>query len=192
MFTGIVETRAEILKMEENAIEIARPKIFENLKIGQSIATNGACLSIVEFDSRKMRFEILNETFARTNLQNAKFVNLERALRADARFEGHCVLGHVDGVLKFLQKKGERFRFQKPQNFAKYFVEKGSIALDGVSLTIAKNAADFFEVAIIPQTLTKTNFEFLRENDFVNFECDILAKYFLQSLQKKFCNLEKL
>ena len=180
MFTGIVEIYEKVLKIGENFLEINRPKIFEKLKIGQSISINGACLSIVNFDTKKMRFEIMKETFARTNLKNSKFVNLERAMMINSRFEGHCVLGHVDGFLKFLEKKGEKFSFQKPRKFEKFFVEKGSISLNGISLTIANDLEKYFEVGIIPQTLEKTNFQFLQKNDLVNFECDVLAKYFLK------------
>ena len=181
MFTGIVETFVPVLSREKNILKIARPAEFKNLKIGQSIAVSGACLSILKFENDSISFEILDETFARTNLKSAEFVNLERALPVDGRFEGHVVSGHVDGVLKFLRKSGEKFFFEMSRGFEKFFIEKGSISLNGVSLTIAAENEKEFCICLISQTLGKTNLGKLKPGDAVNFEIDFLAKLFLKN-----------
>lgn len=180
MFTGIIETTAKLLDKNLNQIIIEKPKIFTDIKIGQSISVNGACLTVTKTDSNKIQFDVVPETFMRTNLGKAKIVNLERAMPANGRFEGHIVQGHVDGKIKLLKKikegKGERFVFEKPLEKDQYFVQKGSITLNGISLTIAKDNKDTFEVAIIPHTLNETNFAEIQEQDEINFECDIIAK----------------
>ena len=178
MFTGIEEKTAKVLKNSDNKLSIER--VFNELKIGQSIAVNGACLTITDFDNKQINFDVMDETFSRTNLKEAKIVNLDRALLANSRFEGHVVLGHIDGILEFLNQNGEIFTFKKPKNYDKYFVEKGSIALNGVSLTIAKDEKETFSVCLIPHTLNLTNLGNLRKGNMVNFECDIFAKLLLK------------
>ncbi len=191
MFTGIVEDKVRVINRSNTGIEIARPKIFSDLQKGQSIALNGACLTLIDFDQEKLKFDIVPETFRRTNLGSAEIVNVERALKADGRFEGHVVQGHIDGFLELLERKkegeGEFFTFKKPVEYAKYFTEKGSIALNGVSLTIAKEDQDTFGVALIPHTLEITNFGKMKTGDLINFECDIFAKL----LYKWHCDEQK-
>ncbi len=131
MFTGIIESTAEVLQISDSQIVIARPELFSKLSLGQSIAVNGACLSVVEFDKKSMKFDVVPETFSRTNLGKAKRVNLERAMPADGRFEGHIVLGHVDSQTKLLSRtkegNGERFVFTLPPEITPFAVEKGSV-----------------------------------------------------------------
>lgn len=180
MFTGIIETTAEVLERSETGIALSRPKDFEDVHIGQSIAVNGACLSVREFNAAALRFDVVPETFRRTNLAEAKHVNLERSLSASGRFEGHVVLGHVDAVATLLKRKtegdGEWFRFATPTNLAPYFVDKGSVSLNGISLTIAKCDHESFEIAIIPHTLELTNLSDLKAGAKVNVEADYFAK----------------
>lgn len=185
MFTGIIEEKTTVLEHLPAGIKVARPPSFRKLKIGQSIALNGACLTLTNFDDRSLLFDIVPETFAKTNLAVAKSVNLERALKVGGRFDGHIVQGHVDGTLRLLkrnqEKAGEIFVFEKPPAFAKFFVQKGSITLNGVSLTIAAEEEKTFSVAVIPHTLVLTNLGTLRVNEPVNFECDIMAKLLLKN-----------
>jgi riboflavin synthase len=182
MFTGIIETTAEVLERDDQLLIISRPKIFETLSEGQSIAVNGACLSVKAYDKQSIRFDVLSETFRCTNLGSTKQVNLERAMSANGRFEGHIVLGHVDETTKFLKKQkehsGVRYRFAIPNRLEKYIVPKGSIAINGISLTLATvdKQEKYFEIAIIPLTEEHTNFRDLEEGDLVNMEADYIWK----------------
>lgn len=180
MFTGIIENSAKLLKRTDTSITIKRPENFTKLTIGQSIANNGACLSVTKYDDTSISFDVVPESFARTNLASAELINLERAMTANGRFEGHIVLGHVDGVVELLKKKpegeGERLTFSAPDTLKPFLTEKGSITLNGVSLTIASVSEKNFDVAIIPQTLEKTNFHALKTGDMVNYEADYFAK----------------
>lgn len=182
MFTGIIESTAEVVEQNKESLIISRPRTFETLCKGQSIAVNGACLSVKQYNEETIRFDVLSETFRCTNLGSAKRVNLERAMRANGRFEGHIVLGHVDKTTKFLGREtehsGVRYRFAIPKTLEKYFVPKGSIAVNGISLTLATidKEAQFFEIAVIPLTEEHTNFEDLKEGDLVNIEADYVLK----------------
>ncbi|MCT4592041.1 MAG: riboflavin synthase [Candidatus Gracilibacteria bacterium] len=184
MFTGIIEAKVEVIERGNGILKISRPPIYKDLAYGQSIAINGACLTLARFDEDFLEFDVLDETFAKTNLGESKIANTERALKADGRFEGHVVQGHVDGVIKFLRKDGERHYFSKPEGFDQFFVYKGSISLNGVSLTIAEDLDDQFCVALIPHTLELSNLGDLEPEDGINFECDIFAKL-LYKWQKK-------
>lgn len=180
MFTGIIETTAKVTEQKDEKLILSRPKIFSELKKGQSIAVNGACLSVVDFDTETIRFDVVPETFAKTNLQKAKTVNMERAMTANGRFEGHVVLGHIDGTTEVIKRKkessGERFIFRIPGKLKQFFVQKGSICINGVSLTIANCNEETFEIALIPLTLKETNLGNLTQGDSVNIEADYFAK----------------
>ncbi len=176
MFTGITEETAKVLDFSENILSVARPLTFAELKIGQSIAVNGACLSVASYDDEKMSFFLAQETQRKTNLVEQKAVNLERAMTMNGRFEGHCVLGHVEGIATFFERKGENYFFHLPPELLLFCVEKGSIALNGVSLTIAEILEKGVRIAIIPLTAEKTNFSFFKAGDSVNVECDYFAK----------------
>jgi len=181
MFTGIIESTAEVLSRTQTGLTIARPQEFSELKMGQSIAVNGACLSVSAYNKDSISFDVVPETFARTNLGAVELVNLERALSVQGRFEGHIVSGHIDQVSKLLKREkelsGELFTFELPAALEKFLVEKGSITLNGISLTIAILTDDTFSIAIIPQTLEWTNLGLLEEGDAVNVEVDIMGKY---------------
>jgi riboflavin synthase len=180
MFTGIIEASANIMKRSGTGLLIERPKEFADLAIGQSIAVNGACLSIVDFDEQSMRFDVVPETFSRTNLGLSQKVNLERAMPANGRFEGHVVLGHVDGTGVLTEKKpegeGMRFTFAVPHGLEVFCVEKGSITINGISLTIASAKGKVIEIALIPHTLHLTNLGELNIGERVNLEVDYFAK----------------
>ena len=157
------------------------------LKKGQSVAVNGACLTVVARSGTKCDFEMIDETMERTalgGLARGDRVNIERSLRANARLEGHFVLGHVDGVGRIASVRQEpgqvRVAVRLPRRLARHVVEKGSIAVDGVSLTVAAAKGTTAEVCLIPHTVRTTNFASRQAGDAVNIETDILAKYALR------------
>ena len=194
MFTGIVEgigTVNKISKITKNrsAIEmtIDLGKQGKGLKIGQSVALNGVCLTATKISKSKCIFEMIEETTKKTDLGNLKVggvVNIERSLKAGDRLEGHFVLGHVDGVAiikKILKKPKEvQVYFEVPKNLAKYVVRKGSIAIDGISLTVVDIKKTLAYVSLIPHTIEITNFHTKKVGDKVNIETDILGKYILK------------
>ena len=194
MFTGIVEgigTVNKISKITKNrsAIEmtIDLGKQVKGLKIGQSVALNGVCLTATKISKSKCIFEMIEETTKKTDLGNLKVggvVNIERSLKAGDRLEGHFVLGHVDGVAiikKILKKPKEvQVYFEVPKTLAKYVVKKGSIAIDGISLTVVDIKKTLAYVSLIPHTIEITNFHSKKVGDKVNIETDILGKYILK------------
>jgi riboflavin synthase len=190
MFTGIVEEVGEIREVrpadEVVVFAVAGPRIAEGLAHGDSVAVNGCCLTVIDrrAEGGLFHLELVPETLKRTALGVARAghrVNLERALPAGGRLGGHIVQGHVDGVATLLSRApGERIdevRFSLPAELARYVVEKGSICVDGVSLTVAAVEADAFAVALIPTTLADTTLGAARPGDPVNLEVDIVAKY---------------
>ena len=188
MFTGLVETTTPLLAFAETAdgrsLELERPAAFDDLRLGDSIAVNGCCLTVARFDDRSLRFDLLAETLRRTNLgavEPGQRVNLERALTAHARLGGHFVQGHIDEAVEVLavEEVGADLglTFALPATFARYVVAKGSIAINGVSLTVADLDADRFRVWLIPVTRSETNLGELSVGDRVNLEFDLLAKY---------------
>ena len=194
MFTGIVEgigTVNKISKITKNrsAIEmtIDLGKQVKGLKIGQSVALNGVCLTATNISKSKCIFEMIEETTKKTDLGNLKVggvVNIERSLKVGDRLEGHFVLGHVDGVAiikKILKKPKEvQVYFEVPKNLAKYIVKKGSITIDGISLTVVDIKKTLAYVSLIPHTIEITNFHTKKVGDKVNIETDILGKYILK------------
>jgi len=194
MFTGIVEGIGTVNKISKNtknrsAIEmtIDLGKQVKGLKIGQSVALNGVCLTVTKLTKSKCLFEMIEETTKKTDLGNLKvggLVNIERSLKAGDRLEGHFVLGHVDGVgiIKKILKKPKEVQvyFKIPKNLAKYVVKKGSIAIDGISLTVVDIKKTLASVSLIPHTIEITNFHTKKVGDKVNIETDILGKYILK------------
>ncbi|WP_181782538.1 riboflavin synthase [Pseudonocardia pini] len=194
MFTGIVEEVGEIVDVRQSGevvvLTVRGPRVSGDAAHGDSIAVNGCCLTVADPDGAgpvqgdTFRLELVPETLKRTSLSGAAAggrVNLERALQAGGRFGGHIVQGHVDGVGTLLERTpGERsdeVRFGLPADLARYVVEKGSITVDGVSLTVAATDGDSFTVALIPTTLADTTLGLRRPGDPVNLEVDVLAKY---------------
>ena len=196
MFTGLVEEIGLCEDLQRSAgsarLLIQALGISCGVKIGDSISVNGCCLTAISTREGIMTFDLLDETLQRTNLQDlipGRKVNLERSLLADGRLGGHFVQGHVDAtipVVAILQQGSDlRIDFKVPPEFAAYVAYKGSVAINGVSLTIAEVTADSFAVWIIPHTATHTNLEDLREGDLVNLECDMLAKYAARIMQMR-------
>ena len=196
MFTGLVEEIGLCEDLQRSAgsarLLIQAPSISLGVKIGDSISVNGCCLTAISIRDGIMAFDLLDETLQRTNLKeliHGRKVNLERSLLADGRIGGHFVQGHVDAtipVVTILQQGSDlRIDFKVPPEFAAYVAYKGSVAINGVSLTIAEVTADSFAVWIIPHTASHTNLGDLREGDLVNLECDMLAKYAARIMQMR-------
>ena len=173
MFTGIVEAVETVSRINERSITIIRPQIFTSLQIGQSIACNGACLSVTKYDENSISFDVLSETFRKTNLADNMRINMERAMPANGRFEGHIMLGHVDETITLQNKKeeesGVEYIFTMPSK-TQYIIEKGSLSINGISLTIANCTNTTFSVYLIPITLAHTNLADLKTGDSVNIE----------------------
>jgi len=194
MFTGIIEGIGKIKKISNNTknrssiqMTVDLGKHGKGLKTGQSVALNGVCLTVIKLSKTDCTFEMIEETTKKTSLGNLKpkeIVNLERSLKAGDRLEGHFVLGHVDGVgiIKKIQKKPKEVQvwFEIPKILTKYVVKKGSIAIDGISLTVVDIKDNLASVCLIPHTIEVTNFKTKKIGDKVNIETDILGKYILK------------
>jgi riboflavin synthase len=188
MFTGLIEEVGTVTSTREregsNQLQIVAPRIAKKIRTGESVAVNGCCLTLSAYRADQLTFDLLEETLDRTNLKmlrRGSGVNLERALRADGRLGGHFVQGHVDctsRVISFEQIGGDyRLAVELPAEFARYIACKGSIAIDGISLTIAEVSPMSFVVWIIPHTKRHTNLDHAEAGHMVNLEFDILAKY---------------
>jgi len=194
MFTGIVEGVGTVEKISKNTknrsaiqMTINLGKHSKGLKIGQSVALNGVCLTAIKLSKSNCVFEMIEETTKKTDLGNLKVggvVNIERSLKAGERLEGHFVLGHVDDVaiIKKIIKKPKEIQiwFEIPKKLSKYVVKKGSIALDGISLTVVDIKNNLVLVSLIPHTIDVTNFHTKKIGDKLNIETDILGKYILK------------
>lgn len=206
MFTGLIESTAKVIDRTGSGLILARPASFDDMNVGSSISVSGACLTVVELTGSSMRFDVHEETWKRTKLGELKkghLVNLERALKAGDRLEGHIVQGHIDStgmvvgiahppsprlrgagghvdgvalVSRPAQKEGI-LTITYPFSLRGFIVEKGSIAVDGVSLTVTHVDDETFSVVLIPETLKKTTLGNLEEGSSVNLEADILGKY---------------
>ena len=196
MFTGLVETLAIVRRLTSDGdgrlLTLAEPTLAPQLSLGESVAVNGACLTVVRHDAETFDFQAGPETLKRTNLgelQPGDRVNLERALRMGDRLGGHLVQGHIDGLghIASRQKQGtwEVVWFRCPEELAAQMVSKGSVAVDGISLTVVDVTRDGFSVALIPHTLAMTTLGFKPEGASVNLETDLLAKYVWKCLQTR-------
>jgi len=192
LFTGIIEELGEVVALEAHGdaavLRVRTAVVGEDTPIGSSIAVNGVCLTVVdtsgESGRRDLDFDVMGETLKRSvvgGFRSGEVVNLERAVRVDGRLDGHVVQGHVDATGVVLARSpGDRYdivRFGLPADLARYVAEKGSIAVDGVSLTVIAVGDDWFEVGLIPQTLRATTLGRKAAGDPVNLEVDVLAKY---------------
>jgi len=195
MFTGIIETVGSVVAAEPRGelvrLELSAPGVAEGTRVGDSVALNGACLTVVSVGGGRLGFEAMRETLDRTSLAGlgaGARVNLERAMRADARLDGHIVQGHVDatGRVARLSRAGDDVRLfvDCPPEFAELLVEKGSVAIDGVSLTLVGVRRDGFDVALIPHTLAVTTLGERAPGDRVNLEADVLGKYVKKYLER--------
>jgi riboflavin synthase len=188
MFTGLIEEVGAVIAVRAvdrgTELQIAAPRTAKHVSPGESVAVNGCCLTLTSCREDCLSFDLLEETIARTNLNDLRQkspVNLERALRADGRVGGHFVQGHVDCVAPIIafDAKGTDFRLEVelPQNCGQYVASKGSIAVNGISLTVAEVLPRSFAVWIIPYTKRHTNLDRSTTGDLVNLEFDVLAKY---------------
>jgi riboflavin synthase len=188
MFTGIVEELGQVVALEDGAdsarLTVEGPLVTSDAEHGASIAVNGVCLTVVQHGEGRFTVDVMAETLARSSLGDlgpGDRVNLERAMAATSRFGGHIVQGHVDGTATILHRRpGDRWEvvvFSLPAHLARYVVEKGSITVDGVSLTVAAVGEDTFSVSLIPTTLDLTTLGHKEIGATVNLEVDVLAKY---------------
>ena len=184
MFTGIVEEVGVVAEISESGMTVRATKVTEDLKLGDSIAVNGACLTAFRLTKQEFSVDLSPETMRRTSLgdlSSGSVVNLERALLVSDRLGGHIVQGHVDGTGRVMSTKPEGdsviFRIRVPKRLSRYIVEKGFVAVDGISLTVVKRGASSFTLAVIPYTAENTSLAALSVGDRVNLEADILAKY---------------
>ncbi|MDT8317903.1 MAG: riboflavin synthase [bacterium] len=196
MFTGIVEDKGLIKAVKTSGsglvLTVSTPIDLSGDKVGDSIAVNGICLTATGIDSAEFTAHVSAETVSRTNLAELSpgaSINLERALKVGDRFGGHIVTGHIDGVarLKKMVRKGESIYMEvgAEPKLIKYIVEKGSIAIDGISLTVNSVEKDYFSLNIIPLTLKKTTLELKKVGDRLNIETDIIGKYVEKLLANK-------
>lgn len=187
MFTGIVEEVGEIVEITKEQgnlnVQVAAAMTSE-LKIDQSVAHNGVCLTVVAINDGSYRVTAIQETLEKSNLGDLSIgdsVNLERGMKLGARLDGHIVQGHVDQTAECIAKKEENgswvFTFKYDPSLGNITIEKGSITINGVSLTVVNSGADHFSVAIIPYTYTNTTFKNLKKGDTVNLEFDVIGKY---------------
>jgi riboflavin synthase len=195
MFTGIVEAMGTVAAAGDAGgkrhIFIDAGDLAAGMRVGDSLAINGVCLTAIEVIGSRVAVEAVDETLARTNLgllQAGSPVNLERPMRADGRFDGHIVQGHVDGVgiVRSVASEGASIRLwvDAPEGLRRYLAEKGSIAVDGVSLTVSGVDGTGFEVVLIPHTLEATLFGARRPGDAMNLEADVIAKYVARLLEE--------
>ena len=194
MFNGIIKHTGKISKIYKNNnncnIEILSKIKFSKNEIGSSISCSGACLTLEKYKGNLSKFYISKETLNRTNFRSSNkgdLINLEKSLKYGDRISGHFAQGHVDttSIIKKIDFVGKSWfvNFKLPKKYKKYLIQKGSIAINGVSLTISKILKDGFQIVVIPQTLKLTNLMYLKEKDVVNIEFDVLGKYIKKFLK---------
>lgn len=195
MFTGIIQTVGRVKSIESKSedvlIQIETPDNFTNIELGESIAVNGVCLTAITTLSNGFSANLSSETLKKTSLSEIRantIVNLERSLTPQTKMSGHFVMGHVDEVGTIIEIKKQEgqtlFRFKHSAGMASYIVEKGSIAVDGISLTVFDCRDNYFSVAVIPFTLNHTNLCKRKIGDKVNLECDMIGKYVVKACEK--------
>lgn len=184
MFTGIVEEVGRVEELKDGRLAVRAERVMEGMKLGDSMAVNGACLTVVDFQPKLFAVELSPETLRRTSLGELEVehpLNLERPLAVNDRLGGHIVQGHVDATGRITSRKPEGdsviLRVRAPKRFIPYIVEKGFIAVDGISLTVVKRYSSSFTLSVIPYTLDNTNLREKVGGSRVNIEVDILAKY---------------
>jgi riboflavin synthase len=200
MFTGLVEEKGKLVNKIKTGdglkLVICAKIVFDDLQIGSSISVNGVCLTVVELNKDSFAVDTIEETLKKTNLGRLNlndFVNLERPLKADARLGGHFVLGHVDttGTVQSVKELSNSHfvTISFPENFQKYLIYVGSVAIDGVSMTVAEVNNNSFSVGVIPHTWSETVFSSKKTGDTVNLEFDVLGKYVEKIMEGKAENI---
>ena len=187
MFTGLVAEKAKVIAIargSESAVIQIESMLTPEIKVGDSVSINGTCLTAIELSSNSFKADVMIQTLKVTSLgelSKGDFVNLELATRADSRLGGHIVQGHVDGIGSVIEnspgEKWNKFVVRVPKNLSKYIVNQGSIAIDGVSLTVGEISDDLLTLWLIPETLERTNLAQKSSGDIVNIEVDVIAKY---------------
>ena len=187
MFTGLVEGMGRVVSVKEDGMArlgVSVGRLAEGTKVGDSVSVNGVCLTVNDADGEVLVFYMMPETLRRTalgGLREGDIVNLERAMTPETRFGGHIVQGHVDGVGKVQsvtpEGEAEIWEFAAPETVLKYAVEKGSVCVEGISLTLVSVQESSFTVSVLPQTKEATNLKSLAPGDRVNLEADVIAKY---------------
>lgn len=188
MFTGIIEETGTLCEMKKGArsaqVRIRCHKVLEGTRVGDSIAVNGICLTVTSLSNDSFTADVMAETMRRSSLSELTVpgvVNLERAMAADGRFGGHMVSGHIDGTGQITDIRQEEnavwYTVQAGENLLRYIVEKGSVALDGISLTVAKATEHEFQVSVIPHTRQETALTEKKPGSLLNIECDVVGKY---------------
>lgn len=192
MFTGIVEEVGRIKAIGSGVLQVSASKVLEDVQLGDSIAVNGICLTVTEFSGSSFRADVMPETIRRTSLAELKIgspVNLERALTLSSRLGGHMVSGHIDGVGRIVSLKDDKnailMKIAADADILHYIVEKGSVALDGISLTVAAVTDRDFTVSLIPHTRQVTNLGSKGEGSLINIENDVVGKYVEKLLQPR-------
>ena len=190
MFTGISTELGKVQEFRQKSdyveVKISCREVLEDLKLGDSIMTDGVCLTVKEYGPDYYKADLMKESLDKTKFSPAilgKFVNLERALRFSDRLDGHIVQGHVDGIGKLIGINKNVYRFKTDRKICKYIVNKGSVSIDGISLTVSAESAETFEVSLIPETIANTNFKYKKIGDAVNIETDIIGR-FVEKLYK--------
>ncbi len=190
MFTGIVEEVGQVKAIGNGTLQIQATKVLEDVKLGDSIAINGICLTVTGFNSHSFQADVMPETIKRTSLGELKLgspVNLERALTLSSRLGGHIVSGHIDGTGRIVSLKEDKnailMKIQADGAILRYIVEKGSVALDGISLTVVQVGSRDFTVSLIPHTRQVTNLSVKGEGSLINIENDVVGKYVAKLLQ---------
>lgn len=192
MFTGIIEATSPIQSIIQHSgtkyVVLSRPQLFDDIKIGSSIACNGICLTVLQLDDLNFTTQISQESLVKSNVatwKNGDLINLERALRLGDRLDGHWVMGHIDRTVKFLRKEqrggSSYYHFELAQEDRQLIIPQGSIAINGISLTIAGLSTREFYVTLIEHTIEHSNLPLLRAGNLVNLEYDALGKYVLRS-----------
>ncbi len=187
MFTGLVADKAKVISISrgsESAVIQIESVLASEIKVGDSVSINGTCLTAIELSSNTFKADVMIQTLKVTSLgklSEGDFINLELATRADSRLGGHIVQGHVDGIGSVIEnspgEKWNKFVVRVPKNLSKYIVNQGSIAIDGVSLTVGEISDDLLTLWLIPETLDRTNLAQKSSGDIVNIEVDVIAKY---------------
>lgn len=197
MFTGIIEGNGKVIELksdQENLHITLESKLTQDLKIDQSLAHNGVCLTVVDIQENQYVVTAVQETLLKSNLRNLKLgdsINLERAMKMNGRLDGHIVQGHVDQIGKCIRVDNNdgswMYEFEYASGPGNITIEKGSITINGVSLTVVNSGINTFSVAIIPYTYEHTNFNFIKVGDIVNLEFDMIGKY-IKKIQSVFSN----
>ena len=192
MFTGIIEEVGRVKAIGNGGLQVSASRVLEDVQLGDSIAVNGICLTVTEFSGSSFRADVMPETIRRTSLAELKIgspVNLERALTLSSRLGGHMVSGHIDGVGRIVSLKDDKnailMKIAADAGILHYIVEKGSVALDGISLTVAAVTDRDFTVSLIPHTRQVTNLGSKGEGSLINIENDVVGKYVEKLLQPR-------